>query len=99
MQTNMRESSLEAYYDLGAYGQLERQERRIIDIMDSGRWYSRRELAALTMLETSTISARVNHLIERDVLLESAERSPCVVTGRMVFKVWLAPAQKALELS
>ena len=49
----------------------------------------------MTGLETSTVAARVNALVDANRLAESEELTPCPVTGRNVHKVGLpAPADR-----
>lgn len=63
MKTNVRESSLDAYFDVKQTSTLQDQQRKIINVMIPGKVYTRRELAVLSGIETSTVSARVNAML------------------------------------
>lgn len=96
MSQNVRESSLMAYDTLKT-ADLGRQERQVLAgvalLIRTGQhtdgWVSRRQIAQLTGLETSTVAARTNSLIAARRLVESEELTPCPVTGRNVHKVGL----------
>jgi hypothetical protein len=99
---NVRESSLMAYDTLKT-ADLSRQEKQVLAgvalLIRPGQhtdgWVSRRQIASITGLETSTVAARTNSLIAARRLVESEELTPCPVTGRNVHKVGLpAPAGK-----
>ncbi|MTI72567.1 MAG: hypothetical protein FH747_03060 [Stenotrophomonas sp.] len=93
---NVRESSLIAYDTLKT-ADLGRQEKQVLAgvalLIRTGQhtdgWVSRRQIAQLTGLETSTVAARTNSLIAAHRLVESEELTPCPVTGRNVHKVGL----------
>ncbi len=94
MRTAVRESSLAAYHQ-GAqtFG---RQESIILAAIQPSRDYTRRELAAITGIETSTISARVNALIACGALNEIASARKCSISRKTVNTVRLPPAQRTL---
>lgn len=60
---NIKSSSLDAYFDLKKSSTLQDQQRKIVEVMIPGNVYTRRELAVLSDLETSTVSARVNAML------------------------------------
>jgi len=93
---SVRESSLMAY-DAITTADLGRQQKQVLAgvamLIRTGQhtdgWVSRRQIAQLTGLETSTVAARTNSLIAAHRLVESEELQPCPVTGRNVHKVGL----------
>jgi len=93
---NVRESSLMAYDTLKT-ADLGRQQRQVLAgvalLIRTGQHtdgrVSRRQIATITGLETSTVAARTNSLIQARRLVESEELTPCPVTGRNVHKVGL----------
>ena len=103
MSQNVRESSLMAYDTLKT-ADLGRQEKQVLAgvalLIRTGQhtdgWVSRRQIARLTGLETSTVAARVHSLIAAHRLVESEDLTPCPVTGRNVHMVGLpAPGGRA----
>ena len=97
MKTSVRESSLMAYDTLKT-ADLGRQQKQVLAgvalLIRTGQhtdgWVSRRQIAQLTGLETSTVAARTNSLIAARRLVESEDLTPCPVTGRSVHKVGLS---------
>ena len=67
MKTNVTESSLDAYFDLKKTTKLQEQQRKIISVMQPNVCYTRRDLATLAGLETSTVSARINGMIDTHI--------------------------------
>ena len=103
MKTSVRESSLMAYDTLKT-ADLGRQQRQVLAgvalLIRTGQhtdgWVSRRQIAQLTGLETSTVAARTNSLVLAHRLAESEDLTPCPVTGRNVHMVGLpAPGGRA----
>tara|TARA_Y100001001_G_scaffold53824_1_gene50279 strand:+ start:2208 stop:2519 length:312 start_codon:yes stop_codon:yes gene_type:complete len=96
---NVRESSLIAYDTLKT-ADLGRQEKQVLAgvalLIRTGQhtdgWVSRRQIATITGLETSTVAARTNSLIQARRLVESEDLTPCPVTGRNVHMVALPGA-------
>lgn len=102
MKQNVRESSLMAYDTLKT-ADLGRQEKQVLAgvalLIRTGQhidgWVSRRQIATITGLETSTVAARTNSLVLAHRLAESEDLTPCPITGRNVHMVGLpAPAGK-----
>ncbi|MEO1892487.1 MAG: hypothetical protein ABGX84_06720 [Alcanivorax sp.] len=100
MKTSVRESSLIAYDTLKTED-LGRQQRQVLAgvalLIRTGQhtdgWVSRRQIAQITGLETSTVAARTHSLIAAHRLAESEDLTPCPITGRNVHMVSLpAPA-------
>lgn len=96
MKQNVRESSLMAYDSLKT-ADLGNQERQVLAgvamLIRTGQhtdgWVSRRQIAQVTGLETSTVSARTNALISAHRLAEDEQLRPCPITGRQVHMVGL----------
>ena len=97
---NVRESSLMAYDTLKTED-LGRQQRQVLAgvalLIRTGQHtdgrVSRRQIAQLTGLETSTVAARTNALVAARRLVESEDLRRCPITGRNVHMVSLpAPA-------
>jgi predicted HTH transcriptional regulator len=65
--TNVAATSLDAFFDLKKSTKLQEQQRKIISVMQPNVSYTRRDLAELTKLETSTVSARINGMIDTHV--------------------------------
>ena len=64
------QTSIQAYKEHRATGKVGLQARAILDFMNPGESYSRRELHVLTGLELSSICGRVNELLEMGMLKE-----------------------------
>lgn len=64
----IKDTSLDAYFDVKQTSTLQDQQRKIISVMQPETIYTRRQLAMLSGIETSTVSARVNSMI--DVVIE-----------------------------
>jgi len=89
-KTNITESSLDAFSDLKKSNTLQQQQRQIINVMIPERTYTRRELALYSGLETSTVSARVNSMI--DVCVQVVGRKKDPFTGKNVEALMLKAA-------
>jgi hypothetical protein len=80
------QTSINAYKEHQATGKVGAQAQAILDFMQEGDNYSRRELAVLTGLELSSICGRVNELLEVGLLVEGTKRK-CMVTKKTVSPV------------
>lgn len=80
-------TSREAYFEMRDNGRLGTQAKAILEQMQPGVEYSRRELAQYTGLELSSICGRVNELIGSRLLKEGSTR-PCRVTGKRIKPVY-----------
>ena len=76
MKTNVKDSSLDAFYELKQSPVLQDQQRKIIDVMQANTTYTRRSLAALAHLETSTASARINSLLDTHIEVVGKVKDP-----------------------
>jgi predicted transcriptional regulator len=97
MRTNVTSSSLAAYEAIAGVITQEK-EREIAEIMKCGRRFTRREVAHLTKMETSSVSARVNHMIFIGVI-EVDGNIRCPITKKMVEAIKLVtevPPQKEM---
>ena len=71
------------------------QHAAILGVMRTGKLYSRRQLATLAKLETSTLSARMNELVAAGVCTVAGTLR-CPVTGVNVQAVTKAGVQLGL---
>jgi predicted HTH transcriptional regulator len=74
----IKETSRLAYHNY-ALPQAKTQYDLILKVMKEGETYTRRELHHLTGIETSTVSARVNHLLKPSVhkiIVTGTKRDP-----------------------
>jgi hypothetical protein len=76
MRTAMAETSLDAFADIKQSGELQEQQRKIISVMQPELTYTRRSLAALAKLETSTASARINSLLGTHIEVVGKTKDP-----------------------
>jgi predicted HTH transcriptional regulator len=72
----MAETSLDAFGDIKQSGELQEQQRKIISVMQPEQTYTRRALAALAKLETSTASARINSLLDTHIVVVGKTKDP-----------------------
>lgn len=77
------DTSIAAYREHRDTGKVSKQALHILNSMNLGRAYSRRELIAATGLELSSICGRVNELVALGMLEEAPARK-CTVTGKTV---------------
>lgn len=94
MKTAVTSTSLRSYESLKASGFCG-QHATIVSHMQKGRLYSRRQLAKLTGLETSSVAGRVNELIEQGQVVVCGTIK-CPHTQRTVEAVKLAGEQMEL---
>jgi hypothetical protein len=76
MRTQMQDSSLDAFFDLKKSTTLCDQQRKIINVMQPDVTYTRRGLAALAKLETSTASARINGMLQTHIVVVGKTKDP-----------------------
>lgn len=91
MKTAVARSSLRSYDFLKASGFCG-QHAAIVSHMQRGQLYSRRQLATLTGLETSSVAGRVNELLEQGQVVVCGTLV-CPLSLRHVEAVKLADAQ------
>ena len=78
----IKQSSLDAYIELKGKGKMQAQQKTILQKMIPNLDYTRRELAALTGIETSTISARVNAML--NTFISVTGKRKCRISGKTV---------------
>ena len=83
MKTNVKQTSIEAYNDLKKDFKLGTMQQKVLDVMEKDTLYTRRELAKLTDMETSSISGRVNELINYGYL-QVSNKIKCQFTNKLV---------------
>jgi Fic family protein len=90
MRNHMAETSLDAFADIKQSGELQGQQRKIISVMQPETTYTRRSLAALAKLETSTASARINSLLDTHIEVVGTVKDP--ITNKTVQALQLKAA-------
>lgn len=90
MKTNVKDSSLDAYFDLIMSKNLQQQQLTIALVMEPEKTYTRRELSRLSGLETSTVSARVNSMIDTVIQIVGTKKD--TTTGKTVEALMLKVA-------
>jgi len=95
-RTNCRWSSIDALYGATHLGEQERAIVAFLARSGPGDW-TRNELAVATGIRISSVSGRINALIERGVVVEGPRR-PDRHTHVSSHALWLAPTQAELEL-
>jgi|GEM_PF-2616572 len=78
----MKDTSLDAFYEHKKSQKLQAQQLKIVSVMQPAKVYTRRELAQLSGIETSTVSARVNSMI--DTVIEIVGTKKDTTTGKTV---------------
>ena len=76
MKTNVKDTSLDAFYDHKKSQKLQAQQLKIVSVMQPEKVYTRRELAQLSGIETSTVSARVNSMIDTVIEIVGTKKDP-----------------------
>lgn len=92
--TTVAATSIAAFHDHKANG-FAGQHGIILAVMRPGKLYSRRQISQMTKLETSTVSARVNEMLETG-LLEVCGTLKCPHSGRHVEAVKRVAVQMEL---
>lgn len=89
MRTNVTESSIKSYDQLKAHGMGE-SHAKILAIMVPGRTYTRKEIARLIDMDTSSVSGRVFELIELNEI-EVCGSKKCPHSNKTVEAIRLKP--------
>jgi DNA-binding Lrp family transcriptional regulator len=94
MRTNVTATSLAAHDSIA--GTITADcHRKIIAAMQAEIFYSRKQIARMLGMETSSVAGRVNELIDLGVI-EVVSQIICPISNRRVEGIKLAPTQKAL---
>lgn len=72
----VKDTSLDALYDLIKTNQIQPQQLQILNVMQPNTLYTRRELARLSGLETSTASARINAMLDVHIQTCGTKKDP-----------------------
>jgi predicted HTH transcriptional regulator len=72
----MKDTSLDAFYEHKKSTKLQAQQLKIVSVMQPAKVYTRRELAKLSGIETSTVSARVNSMIDTVIEIVGTKKDP-----------------------
>lgn len=83
MLTNVTETSRHAYAEHRASGLVTASQQKVLDAMRHGRDYSLSELSAMTGIDKSSVSARINELLASGHVVISRLRH-CKITGKEV---------------
>jgi len=78
-----RRTSRISYKDLIETGRQGTQVKSILKLLSTGESLSRREIADVVRLETSSVSGRVNDLIKMGVVQENKMRK-CLISKKLV---------------
>ena len=96
MKTNVTQTSIASYDALRTSG-FKGQHATILNRMQPGKPYSRRQIAMQTGLETSAVAGRVNELLEAGALVVCGTLR-CPITGRTVEVVRIAEQQMEMAV-
>ena len=77
------DTSIDAYIEHKESGKIGKQAEYILNSLQDGKSYSRRELANKFNLELSSVCGRVNELMAEG-LLEETDKRACEVTGKTI---------------
>jgi DNA-binding MarR family transcriptional regulator len=77
------QTSVAAYHEHRASGHVTSSQQAILNKMMPGRDYSLSELSAMTGVEKSSVSGRINEMLETGAVVISRLRA-CKVTGKTV---------------
>lgn len=83
----MRDTSLEAYFEMHCRGRVQTQAYKILKALEKGRDYSLSEIEKLTGIRINAVSGRANDLKTLGYLKEG-ERRKCRVTGYEITPVY-----------
>ena len=81
MRTNVKDTSIDAFYDLKKSG-MQEQQAKILSVMREGEFYTRRELSKLSGIETSSVSGRINAML--DIFFSVVGIKKCSISGKNV---------------
>jgi len=76
MKTKIKTSSLDAFFDIKKSSTLQAQQLKIVSVMKPEQIYTRRELSQLSGIETSTVSARVNSMLDTVIEIVGKKKDP-----------------------
>lgn len=84
-----RVTSRISYKDILTNGKADTQKKHILKLLATGESLSRREIADVVRLETSSVSGRVNELIKQGLIKEDTMRK-CLISKKLVKPISLA---------
>ena len=87
---NIQNTSLSAFAHLKATHTLQAQQLQILNVMHPKTLYTRRELARMANLDTSTASARINALLDTHIEVVGVKKDS--FTGKNVQALMLKVA-------
>jgi DNA-binding MarR family transcriptional regulator len=77
-------TSLRAHTEGSLNGTFKSQRERILDLLMRQGPMTNRMIATVLKMETATVSARVNALLELGLLQQSGNERPCMITKKTV---------------
>lgn len=97
MKTNARKSSIDVYHSEIVGGKETAQKQSILEYVKKNKRCTGRMIARDLGMETGTVSARVNTLVEVDKnLYREKSTFSCPVSGRPVHWICCHPSQSGL---
>lgn len=89
-KTNVADTSIKCYHELRKEGKINQQQEHILNAMKRNKDYSLQELCKLTGLAINSVSARVNELKEKAIIISLYKRK-CSVTNRTIQALEINP--------
>lgn len=96
MLTSVRPSSIEVYYDEVIGSKESAQESKILDYIQKMKRVTGRMISKDLGMETSTVSARVNSLVNSGKCHRELSLNECPVSKRRVHWIYFQPQQVRL---
>lgn len=90
MKTNVALTSIKCFKEITLEGKIGKRQRQILEVMDRNKDYSLQELCAYSHLPVNVVSARVNELKNKGILIALNKRK-CMITRRTIKAVELSP--------
>ena len=84
-----RTTSRMTYKDILTNGKADTQRKHILKLLATGESLSRREIASVVRMETSSVSGRINELIKQGIITEDPIRK-CSISHKLVYPVRLS---------
>lgn len=89
MKTNVRDTSLEAYYT----ADLSQQAKSVFNYLHAHQGMTRREIASGLGIDVSSVAGRINELVKAGSVAENIQRK-CSVTGRTAWALTAVTRQE-----
>lgn len=95
MRTNVAKTSIDAFASIKGKA-IQNQQQKIISVMKPDVIYTRRSIAKLAKLETSTASARINSMLDTYIMVDGKTKDP--LTKKTVEALKLKIAKKQMDM-